>query len=232
MGALISILREGYLSIMALLQDVSDTSAQFNAVLNRISSPALPSTASSVPMWHSDPPFPDLINIRSDKFPSDADIVIIGSGISGASLAYTILTECQTLGIAKKVVMLEARQICSGATGRNGGHLKCSPYSEYCGWKKRFGGHNARKLLDFQMKHLPTILDLVRRENLAKAEAREVETVDVFIHEEAWKKAKDMVAELKADLPDVARGIEVWEAVDAREVIMPYRKKQTSDIQN
>lgn len=110
--------------------------------------------------------------------------------------------------------------------------MKCAPYAEYCGWKKRFGSTAARKLLDFQMKHLPTILDLARRENLTKAEAREVETVDVFMHQETWQKAKDMVEELKSDLPDIARGIEVWEAVDARKVMSPKNPLHAFRIDN
>lgn len=48
--------------------------------------------------------------------PKEAAVVIIGSGISGATIAWNILK--RELGIS--VVMLEARQACSGATGRNG----------------------------------------------------------------------------------------------------------------
>lgn len=60
--------------------------------------------------------------------PSEADVVIVGSGFSGSSVAYHLLVdndkEQNTNKIPPKhVVMLEARQTCSGATGRNGGHL-------------------------------------------------------------------------------------------------------------
>ena len=51
----------------------------------------------------------------SDKVTEVADVLVIGSGITGACTAWNLLKQDQG-----KVVMLEARQACSGATGRNG----------------------------------------------------------------------------------------------------------------
>ena len=47
------------------------------------------------------------------------DVVVIGSGFSGASFVYHYTTGENS----SKVVMLEARAVCSGATARNGGHM-------------------------------------------------------------------------------------------------------------
>lgn len=58
----------------------------------------------------------------SSALPSEADVVIIGSGFSGASTAYHLL--CELKNPPKRVVMVESRQACSGASGRNGGHLQ------------------------------------------------------------------------------------------------------------
>ena len=44
-----------------------------------------------------------------------------GSQISGATTALTLL---QSQTPPKSIVMLEARELCSGATGRNAGHCK------------------------------------------------------------------------------------------------------------
>lgn len=61
-----------------------------------------------------------LDNHRSTPdLPTKTDILIIGGGYAGASAAYHLFPEDQQ-GIPPKVVLLEARELCSGATGRNG----------------------------------------------------------------------------------------------------------------
>ena len=57
----------------------------------------------------------------AEQVPETADIVIIGSGIAGTSVAYHILHQTQTKRDEQpSIAILEARQACSGATGRNG----------------------------------------------------------------------------------------------------------------
>lgn len=54
-----------------------------------------------------------------EEVPEEADIVIVGGGTMGASLAY-FLTRQGAMKAGKKVVVLEARDVASGASGRNG----------------------------------------------------------------------------------------------------------------
>ncbi|KIW20701.1 hypothetical protein PV08_01278 [Exophiala spinifera] len=217
MGTVWSSVSSTYSALKGLLRELEETGDRFNRVIKRISSPALPPAKSTVSSWQCDPLFPDLVDVQSPSLGASADIVIIGSGMSGASLAYTILTECETMGVSKSVVMLEGRQICSGATGRNGGHVKCVPYDDYPRWKSRFGVAHARQLLQFQLLHLPVLSKLATAEGLTDADVREVETVDVFLEARAWAKAKAMFKELQEDVPDVAAGIKLWESAEARE---------------
>ncbi|KAF8645987.1 hypothetical protein AX16_007414 [Volvariella volvacea WC 439] len=55
----------------------------------------------------------------------DADVCIIGSGITGVSAAFHLSKMASNVSGEGplKTVILEARDFCSGATGRNGGHL-------------------------------------------------------------------------------------------------------------
>lgn len=61
-----------------------------------------------------------LYNVDHGPLPEIADIVIVGGGIMGASLAYQ-LTRPGAHGEGKKIVLLEAKDAGSGASGRNGG---------------------------------------------------------------------------------------------------------------
>jgi sarcosine oxidase subunit beta len=61
----------------------------------------------------------------SVAFPREADVVIVGGGIMGLSLAYQLAKLGQ-----KKVVVLEQSYLCSGASGRNGGGVRAQWSSE------------------------------------------------------------------------------------------------------
>ncbi|KAI5205085.1 FAD dependent oxidoreductase [Aureobasidium subglaciale] len=92
-----------------------------------MSKPAdLPSQKSSASFWHSEPSA-KLIGYRSTAdLPQKVDVVVVGSGISGVSVAYHLLNGLEEEGAEKQnVLVLEAREVCWGATGRNGGH--CLP---------------------------------------------------------------------------------------------------------
>lgn len=70
--------------------------------------------------WRSQPDTLD--NYRSTEcLPESSDIVIIGAGYTGAATAYHCLAQSQNAQAkSPSIVILEARQACSGATGRNG----------------------------------------------------------------------------------------------------------------
>jgi hypothetical protein len=58
----------------------------------------------------------------SEDLPSSCDIAIIGAGITGVSTAYHLSRLHSANPTAQKpsIVILDAREVCSGATGRNG----------------------------------------------------------------------------------------------------------------
>lgn len=79
---------------------------------------SLPSTTSSSSFWHTEPKL--LGHRTTESLPSKADIVVIGSGISGASVVHHIFNDTENGENAKEknILVLEAREICWGATGR------------------------------------------------------------------------------------------------------------------
>jgi hypothetical protein len=76
---------------------------------------SLPHPNPTVSYWQ-DPPDALADHRTTPDLPPSADTVIIGSGITGAAVAWNLLQDSN----AGTILMLEARQACSGATGRNG----------------------------------------------------------------------------------------------------------------
>lgn len=90
-----------------------------------MSSKPVPVDNGMLPFWRSLPHALD--NHRStESLPGRSDIVIVGAGYTGASVAYHILNQMKAKGKpVPSITIVEARQACSGATARNGGYLIC-----------------------------------------------------------------------------------------------------------
>lgn len=76
----------------------------------------LPTPTSSDSFWHSEPNEYLIGHRTTENLPAEADIVIVGSGITGASAARYLAEDERANG--KSIVILEAREACWGATGR------------------------------------------------------------------------------------------------------------------
>lgn len=118
---------------------LQDLSAKYDEVAMKVAeSPGLPVINTSTPYWAIPPasiarhgsndPIPPLQGKATELLEahagcSDADVVIIGSGVTGAAVARTLL-DCDAQRVREhggqpiRVIMLEARDACSGATAR------------------------------------------------------------------------------------------------------------------
>lgn len=95
--------------------------------------------------------------------PAEADISIIGSGFTGVATAYHILKDNPS---PPSIVLLDARKVCSGATGRNGGHIKPDTYFNVAKHTKLFGAEAAAELAAFEMANVYAVKSLVEKEGL------------------------------------------------------------------
>ncbi|KAI1341781.1 FAD dependent oxidoreductase [Xylariaceae sp. FL0016] len=202
---------------------------ELRELLERASGPpGLPVPNPSAPYWLEDPPYPELVNHQSPQLPAEADIVIIGSGITAAAVARTALHETarrrhaaadKESGVSPgpskpTVAVLEARSLCSGATGRNGGHIKSSPHELLASLRQTMSPERAVALTRFQLRHLGVLTGLCEVKGWDIAECREVETVDLYLDEEDREKAFDEVRELAKWVPEL--NIEIWGESEAR----------------
>lgn len=91
---------------------------------------------------------------------SEADVVIIGSGFTGTSVASNLLLEHST---TKSVVLLEARDVCSAATGRNGGHIRSDYHRHQKEYIEKYGAEVAADLCNFEHLEMQKVQDLVEK---------------------------------------------------------------------
>lgn len=78
----------------------------------------LPVPGPTLSPWQAVPsPYAD--HLTTPRLPSRCEVCIIGTGLSGIATAFHLLT----MDPGVRITLLEARQLCSAATGRNGGHL-------------------------------------------------------------------------------------------------------------
>jgi hypothetical protein len=88
--------------------------AENRAVKQRIDrSPGLPVNDPTLSFW-SVPPA-NLPTSTNASLPRHVDVLVVGSGITGVSCTRTLLNKGPP---GLRVLVLEARDVCSGATGR------------------------------------------------------------------------------------------------------------------
>jgi glycine/D-amino acid oxidase-like deaminating enzyme len=99
-----------------------------------------------------------ITNARSETLPADSDVVVIGSGITSCGVASTLLDAKHSSNAqSMRVTVLEARGVCSGATGRNGGHVKFNAVSDYAMHRAAIGHERAAEVVRFSRAHYDAI---------------------------------------------------------------------------
>lgn len=164
--------------------------------------PNLPVAHPTTPFWHSSRH--RLANFQS-PWPDHADIVIIGSGISGMSLARTLLSKNPGLS----VVLVEARELCSGATGRNGGHIKTMTFAMWEDRKKMLDLDEAVRITLFEDSHLDTMAAAIREDGI-DCDLVLTEGVDAYYDQSTFDRAVKALEEMRAHVPSVAAKHKVY----------------------
>ncbi|KAL0469740.1 FAD dependent oxidoreductase [Neurospora intermedia] len=152
--------------------------------------------------YWQDPP-DDIADQRTTKdLPSHVDIVIIGSGITGAAIAWNLLKDVQPGGKgSRNIVMLEARQACSGATGRNGGHTKAASYRSFLEHASLLGTPAAVQIARLEYDNIQAIHAFAKEHNIP-CDSNPCHTIDIIYDQAQWTAAHEAVAAMKAAFPE------------------------------
>lgn len=144
------------------------------------------------------------------------DYIIIGSGISGAATAYKLLSGNPSLS----VLMLEARKAASGASGRNGGHCRAGWWLDFTQYVDAFGEDEALRFERLEEENVRDIAAFVKEHNV-DCDFQDVETADVFVEQEKWKKvlatveAREEVRQRRVDAMPLTQR-KVWHGEEAQ----------------
>ncbi|EUC27138.1 hypothetical protein COCCADRAFT_31301 [Bipolaris zeicola 26-R-13] len=98
-----------------------------------------------------------------------------------------------------RIAMVEARQACSGATGRNGGHIRPSSYAEYDRAKSFVSKDEAARITRMRAAHINALIAAANELDDEGREASEARVVDSI-------EAVRQLNVLKKEVPDL--GIE------------------------
>jgi glycine/D-amino acid oxidase-like deaminating enzyme len=186
--------------------DTKSAQHQFASATEQDLKMSLPISGSTKSFWRGEPH--ELDNHRTtEALPSEVDIVIVGAGYSGASIAHHLLEQSKGRSKPISIAILEAREACSGATGRNGGHLKPDPYLRAAEALKLHGKEAAEEVAAFETRQVSEIKKLVEMHNI-DCDFVVTRASDVCLYEEARKDLKDALDSLSA--ADIAAAQDIF----------------------
>ncbi|KAI1390002.1 FAD dependent oxidoreductase [Hypoxylon trugodes] len=153
----------------------------------------LPVDNSTKSYWHKEPSGKLLGHRTTKELPRSADVVIVGSGITGSFAAHFLKEKKPDLN----VVMLEAREACWGATGRNGGHCQPAIYAA-----------SKPHIASFELRNFLYLKSLVEEYSIP-CDWRSTSGVHAFYSAELFSIAQKIVANLSDNYPDLAANVAV-----------------------
>ncbi|KAJ7210403.1 FAD dependent oxidoreductase [Mycena pura] len=139
-------------------------------VENRSKGPAsLPVPNPSRSFWIDSPNANPLAEEGSNgPLTDDADVCIIGSGITGVSAAYHLSVAAQRGELPRvaerpwRVVILEARDFC-----RNGGHLSPRVFMDFRGYQSKYGTDQAMRAFEMENRTTAELVKIIRGQGWA-----------------------------------------------------------------
>ncbi|KAL1876797.1 hypothetical protein Plec18167_005207 [Paecilomyces lecythidis] len=166
--------------------------------------PGLPVKRSTKSYWLTEPA---AISKLQSPWLKSADIVIIGSGMTAASLAYKLYSLRSDL----KIIIIEARDICGGATGRNGGHVKPMSPGVWFDRKEQFGAQEAIRIMEYEHGHVDEIITCIRENDIA-CDFNLLQGLDIYYDPKAFQHALDAVEDMKKYAPDLGKRYTIYTA--------------------
>ena len=189
--------------------------------------PQLPRLNPTTAFWQQ-PPHPTVSNSQSTALPETTDFAVIGSGITGCSVTKALLEDPSISG--KRVTVLEARTVCSSATGRNGGHLVSDTPDTFGHLASSLGIEKAKEIARFSFASMDRVKEVVAAlsdDLKERTQLREVTSVSGFGDVQTFEHFKASLAMFEEQLPELKGRNEVIDKDEAEKVsIFPNTVKK------
>lgn len=161
-----------------------------------VADPGLPRPNPTQSYWQQVPHA--LADVQSPTLPTERDFAVIGSGITGASVAKGLLERDPSA----TVTIFEARSLCSGATGRNGGQMAANVGEEYGHLADAHGSEMAGKIVSFTFHNLQKMQALVKEYDAEElSEMQRLKKLRAFLTDDSFDSFKQSIARLESDHP-------------------------------
>lgn len=164
----------------------------------------LPHATPTESFWQV-PPHPDVSSVQSPELPTETDVVVIGSGITGCSVTKALLEDKYSSSFGH-VIVLEARTLCSGATGRNGGHCVSAAGHKFSNWVETYGLDAARQIARFSLMNVARLREIVAdmdERTRDRSEMRTVQKLCACTDEHLWTHHEKSLNMFATELPDL-----------------------------
>ncbi|KAK7942953.1 uncharacterized protein PG986_012066 [Apiospora aurea] len=152
----------------------------------------LPVSNPSKSYWLKEPSAKLLGHRTTPELPASADVVIVGSGITAAFAAHNLKERKPELN----VVMLEAREACFGATGRNGGHCQPAMYAA------------PPHIASFELRTYSYLKSIVEEYSIP-CDWHSTSGVHAYYSAPLFELAKEVIQRLNESYPDLAANVAV-----------------------
>ncbi|PSR85681.1 FAD dependent oxidoreductase [Coniella lustricola] len=150
-------------------------------------------SGATVPVWVHKDKFANRPKFNPLTADTQADVCIIGAGIAGLSIAQQLVSR------GKSVVLLEAREVLSGETGRTSGHLASALDDGYVEIENKHGREGAKAAADSHVWALRHVGQVAKKLDI-DCEYRIVPGYQVSQYPRGDKGHDDEVKELKDEV--------------------------------
>ncbi|KAJ6023102.1 hypothetical protein N7499_008422, partial [Penicillium canescens] len=174
--------------------------------------PSLPFSSACLSLWHRGTrSFTHLNANRQEDVPTSAKYVIIGSGISGALTAWKLIEDGAK---GEDILILEAREAVSGASGRNAGHIRPDAFRGFLHYSSLHGPEQAKKILENEQIVLKSIRKFVTDHRI-NSDFTDTTTFETCLTQEAADYTAKALLAYKAAGGDVSE-VQVHEGDEAK----------------